>query len=65
MLFRSDIVIDPCAGSGITLLASENLGRKSYGFEIKKEFVKAFDEKLNFTNINTQNNKIGQMVLEI
>jgi len=41
-----DVVIDPCAGSGSTLLASEMLGRKSYGFEIKKEFCKMFDEKL-------------------
>jgi len=41
-----DIVIDPCAGSGVTLLAAEQLSRKSYGFEIKKEFVKAFEDKL-------------------
>lgn len=41
-----DVVIDPCAGSGVTLLAAEHLGRKSYGFEIKKEFVKDFNEKL-------------------
>lgn len=39
-----DVVIDPCAGSGITLLAAEMAGRKGYGFEIKKEYVKAFDE---------------------
>ena len=39
-----DIVIDPCAGSGTTLLAAEKLGRKSYGFEIKKEYVKAFNK---------------------
>jgi site-specific DNA-methyltransferase (adenine-specific) len=43
---EGDVVIDPCAGSGVTLLAAELLGRKSYGFEIKKEFVKAFQEKL-------------------
>lgn len=33
-----DVVIDPCAGSGSTLIAAERLNRKSYGFEIKKEF---------------------------
>lgn len=43
---KEDIVIDPVAGSGTTLLASEMLGRKSYGFEIKKEYCKAFKEKL-------------------
>jgi site-specific DNA-methyltransferase (adenine-specific) len=41
-----DVVIDPCAGSGVTLLAAEELGRKSYGFEIKKEYVEGFNEKL-------------------
>ena len=41
-----DVVIDPCAGSGVTLLAAEQLGRKSYGFEIKKVFVDGFNSKL-------------------
>ena len=41
-----DVVIDPVAGSGTTLLAAENMGRESYGFEIKKEFVRAFEEKI-------------------
>lgn len=41
-----DVVIDPCAGSGTTLLAAEQLGRKSYGFEIKKQFVQDFREKM-------------------
>jgi site-specific DNA-methyltransferase (adenine-specific) len=35
-----DVVIDPVAGSGSTLIAAENLGRRSYGFEIKKPFFK-------------------------
>lgn len=39
-----DVVIDPCAGSGITLLVAEMTGRKGYGFEIKKEYVNAFNE---------------------
>ena len=33
-----DVVIDPVAGSGSTLIAAERLGRKAFGFEIKKEF---------------------------
>lgn len=41
-----EVVIDPCAGSGVTLLAAQNLGRRGYGFEIKKEFVRAFEEKI-------------------
>lgn len=41
-----DVVIDCCAGSGTTLLACKNLGRRGYGFELKKEFVKGFYEKI-------------------
>ena len=35
---EGDVVIDPCAGSGTTLIAAEELNRKAYGFEIKKQF---------------------------
>lgn len=38
---KGDVVIDPVAGSGTTLLAAANLGRKSYGFEFQKDFYNA------------------------
>ena len=41
-----DVVIDPVAGSGVTLLAAEKLGRRGYGFEIKKEYCTAFEGAL-------------------
>jgi len=41
-----DVVIDPCAGSGTTLLAAKNLGRRCYGFEIKKEVCRDAIEKI-------------------
>lgn len=41
-----DVVIDPCAGSGSTLVAAENLDRKAYGFEIKKEFCEGFEKRM-------------------
>lgn len=42
-----DVVIDPCAGSGSTLMAARNLGRNSYGFEVSKpQYVKTCNEFL-------------------
>lgn len=52
-----DVVIDPCAGSGSTLLAALQLNRRAYGFEIKKEFVKGFNEKL---KVNVQYSLLAQ-----
>lgn len=41
-----DVVIDPVAGSGSTLVAAENLDRQAYGFEIKKDFWTAANKWL-------------------
>lgn len=41
---KGEVVIDPCAGSGSTLLAAAQCDRKSYGFEIKKDFHKMANE---------------------
>lgn len=41
-----DVVIDPCAGSGTTLLAAANCNRRAYGFEIKKDFVREANAKI-------------------
>jgi site-specific DNA-methyltransferase (adenine-specific) len=41
-----DVVIDPVAGSGTTLLAAKNLNRKAYGFEISRELCKEAGEKI-------------------
>ena len=43
---KGDVIIDPCAGSGTTLLAAANMGRKAYGFEIKKDFCRDSQEKI-------------------
>jgi len=41
-----EVVIDPCCGSGSTVIAAARSGRSGYGFEIKKNFHKAACEWL-------------------
>lgn len=43
---KDDVVIDPCAGSGTTLLASRQLRRHLYGFEIDRTFYKSAVDKV-------------------
>ena len=50
---ENDVVIDPCAGSGTTLIAAANLNRRAYGFEIKKDFYKKANELIK-TQIHQQ-----------
>ena len=47
---ENDVVIDPCAGSGTTLRACQELNRNCYGFEISKNFY---------------NRAIGEMLLKL
>ena len=41
-----EVVIDPCCGSGSTVIAAHRSGRSGYGFEIKKNFHKSACEWL-------------------
>lgn len=50
---KGDVVIDPCAGSGSTLLSAVQKGRKAYGFEIKKDFFRMANENT-FSSVQTQ-----------
>lgn len=44
---EGDVVIDPCAGSGTTLRACQELDRNCYGFEVSKNFYnKAINEMI-------------------
>lgn len=56
---KGDVVIDPVAGSATTLRACAELGRKCFGFEIKKDFFKKANEEM-LSNIEIQSNFLGE-----
>ena len=65
-----DVVIDCCAGSGTTLLAAKNMGRRAYGFELMREYVDAFYKQILpcyqeniFVKAELEEKKIKQMEL--
>ena len=63
---EGDVVIDPVAGSGTTLIAANNCGRKSYGFEIKKPFFKEATRLINDNKLrNDEIKKLGYAKTEI
>lgn len=61
-----DVVIDPVAGSGSTLLAAMNCGRRGYGFEIKKDFYRDSLKMLEARKIEIdETNKYGFSITEM
>ena len=54
-----EVVIDPVAGSGTTLVAALNMGRKAYGFEIKKPYFKEATQLIELTR--TRNKEIKEL----
>lgn len=51
---EGDVVIDPCAGSGSSIVAALELKRKAYGFEIKKDFYKQADQWIRDTKLRIE-----------
>ena len=51
---EGDVVIDPCAGSGSTIVAADKLNRKAFGFEIKKNFYDAAKKWIETENIEKE-----------
>ena len=43
---EGEVVIDPCCGSGSTLLAAQKMSRKSFGFEVDRNFFNAAKDKV-------------------
>lgn len=55
-----DVVIDPTAGSGSTLVAATNMGRNSYGFEIKKDFYGQAKDWIDYNfDVKTETSRLG------
>lgn len=50
------VVLDPFCGSGTTLIACGNLGRKSIGFDLSSEYRDLALERLNNLNLIANNN---------
>ncbi|AJY68710.1 hypothetical protein RW64_03385 [Geobacter sulfurreducens] len=44
---EGQIVLDPFCGSGTTLVAAKNTGRKYIGFELNPEYFKIAEHRLN------------------
>jgi len=74
---EDDYVADPVAGSGSTLIAAENINRKTYGFEIDRKIYENAKKWIDFNrkireetktsfHSNTLNEKISpnQMILD-
>ncbi len=63
---EGDIVIDPVAGSGTTLIAANNCNRRSYGFEIKKDYYKEANELIKANELkNKEIKELGYAKTEI
>jgi len=52
--YCNDIVLDPFVGSGTTIVSALKLNRKSIGFEIHKEYIDMFEERMKIKNENTK-----------
>jgi site-specific DNA-methyltransferase (adenine-specific) len=60
---EGEVVIDPVAGSGTSLLAALNCNRNAYGFEIKKDFFRDATNLIN--NKKTELEEISKYGLPI
>jgi DNA modification methylase len=53
--YKNDVVLDPFAGSGTSLVSAEILGRRWIGVELSENYCKIAEERVqHFVNQNKQ-----------
>ena len=53
--FTGDLILDPFVGSGTTLISAFKLNRKSIGFEIHKDYINIFENRIKTITKETTN----------
>lgn len=53
--FTEDLILDPFVGSGTTLISAFKLNRKSIGFEIHKDYINIFENRIKTITKETTN----------
>jgi DNA modification methylase len=51
--FCGDLILDPFVGSGTTLISAFKLNRKSIGFEIHKDYINIFEDRIKTAQKNS------------
>lgn len=59
---QDDLIFDPFAGSGSTLIAAKNLKRFSKGIELSKEFISLYKQRKNNLSLFDQNNYEPELI---
>lgn len=52
-----DVIFDPMAGSGTSLVAAQNLGRRAFGYELSPDYVEQAKKRLDANKIRLQEQK--------
>jgi len=59
---EEDLILDPFAGSGSTLIAAKNLRRQSLGIELSHEFIETYERRMDNSNLFDDNKYAPNLV---